>query len=105
MDIVLDLHRDGTLLLLESTDVYNFIGERTNAELELAYLIDEWCKYLNYHIIHNKDMKFGDTEYGRLEGWLNGYNFAKKIDVNRGGGIVSFRFGKYKVELHEPFEF
>ena len=104
MKIELELHKDGDLLLLESQDVYKYIGEETEADIMLAQYIDKWCEYLNYPLLHNDDMKFGDTKLSRLEGWITGYNFARKIDVKTENGVVAFRHGKHKITLNKPFK-
>ena len=105
MNIVLELHREANMLLLDSSDIYNFVGESTNADLELALYVDKWCEYLNYPFLHNGDMKFPDADYAKLEGWLDGYSFAKKIDVDESKAFVKFKFGKHNITLHQPFEF
>lgn len=105
MKIELELHKDGKFLLLESQDIYNFVDEQTTADLQLACYVDKWCEYLNYPFLHNTDMKFGDTEYSRLEGWITGFGYAKGIDVDDRNGVVSFRYGKHTVTLNKPFKF
>lgn len=44
--ILLDLHHEkGTNnLLLDSQDVFNYIGESTKAEMQLFYYLDKWCE-------------------------------------------------------------
>lgn len=103
MIIEMGLHQDGNLLLLDSQDIYEYVGENTAKELEIAYYIDKWCAYLNYPLLHNDDMKFGDTELSRLEGWIDGYNYAKQIRVEREPGNVKLRYGRYHVVLPVPF--
>ena len=105
MNIVLELHREANMLLLESADIYNFVGEETKAELELALYVAKWCEYLNYPFLHNKDMRFPDSDYAKLEGWIDGYSFAKKIDVDERKDAVRFKFGKHNITLHQPFDF
>lgn len=105
MNIVLELHREANMLLLESSDIYSFVGETTKADLELALYVAKWCEYLNYPLLHNNDMKFLDADYTKLEGWLDGYSFAKKIDVDERKDAVRFKFGKHNITLNRPFEF
>jgi hypothetical protein len=107
MKIELELHRYGNALLLESQDIYNYIGESTDSEIRLAHYIDKWCQYLNYYIsgLHNTEMAFGDTEYEGLRQWIAGYNYAKQIDVSYEKGAVHIKHGKYKITLSKPFEF
>ena len=104
MKITLELHKEGNSLLLNSQDIYEYVGETTDADFVLAYYIDKWCEYLNYPLIHNNEMKFGDPEKTRLEGWLSGFNFAKRVDVKMEGGVVILRYGKHKIILNKPFE-
>lgn len=105
MKIELKLHQFDQFLLLESADIYDFVGESKNADLELAYYVDMWCQYLNYPFLHSKNLKFADADYAKLEGWITGYNFAKKIDVDDRNGVIAFRFGKHEIVLNKPFEF
>jgi hypothetical protein len=105
MNIVLELHREANMLLLDSADIYNFVGEESNAELELALYVAKWCEYLNYPFLHNRDMRFTDADCAKLEGWIDGYSFAKKIDVDERNDAVRFKFGKHNITLHQPFEF
>ena len=105
--IKLELHKvDEKYLMLESQDVYKFVGESTNADMDLALYVDKWCEYLNWFIggMHNNDMKFADGEYYTLKGWLNGYNFAKKYDVTHKKGIVEIKGRNLLIELAIPFE-
>ena len=102
--ITLELHKDGDWLVLKSQDIYDYIGESTLQEIELAYYIDKWCEYLNYYAYSNKDMKFGDPFIARLEGWLTGYNQAKKIEVEETKTSVKIKMRGYEILLWRPFE-
>lgn len=103
MKIELELHKVDDALLLESTDIYKYIGEATKQEMMLAYYIDQWCKSLNYPLLHNQEMAFGDPEKAMLDGWIAGYNFAKNIDVSDDQGCVIIHHGKYEITLNKPF--
>lgn len=103
MKIELELHKDGDLLLLNSQDMYEYIGESSESDVMFAYYIDKWCQYLNYPLLHNDEMMFGDADLARLEGWINGYNYAKKIDARWEKGVVVFRYGKHSITLNKPF--
>lgn len=102
--IVLELHKDGDWLVLNSQDIYDYIGESTEQEIELAFYIDKWCEYLNYYAYSNRDMKFGDPFISRLEGWLSGYNQAKKIKTEETKEFVKIKMRGYNILLHKPFE-
>lgn len=105
--IRLKLHRDSAdCLMLDSQDIYEYIGESTFEEIEFALYIDKWCKYLNYHIggLHNTNMIIGDSEYSKLDGWLDGYNYAKKYEVTHHAGFVEIKTKKFLVVLERPFE-
>ena len=104
MKIELELHRDGNLLVLDSKDIYKYIGEETKADLDFAYYIDQWCQYLNYSM-YNSETAFGSPQKSLLKGWIDGYNFAKKIEPKYEKGFIVFQHGKYSVTLNEPFEF
>lgn len=103
--ITLDLHKDGNALVLNPQDIYNYIGESTPKEIELAYYIDKYCEYLNYYIYNNKEMAFGDPFIARLEGWLAGYEYAKKIEVTKNKDVVEIKMRGYRIILNKPFEF
>lgn len=105
--IILELHKEENLnsCTLESQDIYKYVGENEEQEIELALYIDKWCQYLNYHILNNKEMAFGDTDLSTLKGWLDGYNFAKKIDVQNFKDRVEIKMRGYFIVLNKPFEF
>lgn len=104
MLIELKLHKDGPFHMLDAMDVYNFIGECTDRELELANYISVWCTYLNHPLFHNPDFAFADADYAQLGGWITGYNFAKKINVEDDNETVRFKWGRHKIVLHRPYE-
>ena len=103
-NITLELHKDGNWLVLDSQDIYDYIGESTEQEIELAFYIDKWCEYLNYYAYSNKEMKFGDPFISRLEGWLAGYNQAKKIKIEETKEFVKIKMRGYDILLWRPFE-
>lgn len=102
--IELKLHNDAesNQPYLDSQDVYAFIGETSKEELEVAYYIDKWCEYLNYHIEHNNEMMFGDTTLARLEGWLTGYNHAKHLEIHQHTDKIEINMRKYFITLEKP---
>lgn len=104
-NVVLELHNDEELhaVVLDSNDIYEYVSERTIEEVELALYVDKWCTYLNYHILNNREMAFGDVDYARLEGWITGYNHAKKIDVRHFTDRVEIKMRKYFIVLKKPF--
>lgn len=103
MKITLELHKEGDLLLLNSQDIYKYIGEETEAEIRLAYYIDKWCQSLNYPFINNDEMMFGDPFRTKIDGWIDGYNYAKGIIVEHKGGVVIIHYGKHTITLNKPF--
>ena len=105
-EIRLDLHKEENSLVLNSEDVYQYVGEIKKNDIELAYYIDKWCRYLNYYIggEHNREMLFGDTEHTRLGAWLDGYNFAKKYKVEGEKSKITIRTKEYLIILHRPFD-
>lgn len=102
--IELDLHKEGNNLLLNSQDIYKYVGEITEDDIELAYYIDKYCQYLNYYVIHSREVMFGDTEYARLEGWLDGYNCAKKYLVQKRSGGFEIKTELYHIILPTPYK-
>ena len=103
MRIEMELHKEGNALVLNSQDIYNYISEETMAEVELALFVDKYCEYLNYYIDHNKEMAFGDTDFSRLEGWLDGYVFAKKYIISQKNGETHIKAGRYLIIFPKPF--
>ena len=103
--IILELHRDHNACTLDYQDIYKYISEETEKEIEFALYIEKWCEYLNYHILNNKEMMFGDTTLAKLEGWITGYNFAKKIEVTHFKDRVEIRMKGFFIILNKPFEF
>lgn len=102
--IVLELHKQDDAYVLESQDMFQYIGEMTNQEVELALYINKWCQYLNYYIFHSKDMMFSDAEYARLEGWLDGYECAKDIHVDNFDDRIEIDMKRYHIILKKPYE-
>ena len=99
--INLKLHKYDQFLLLDFQDCYNYISENTEKEVELAHYIEKFCESKNYPLLKNPDMAFDDgTEY-HLNGWVDGYNFAKhhKIDTNK----LTIEGSWYIIIYEEPF--
>ena len=103
MTIELKLHKDCQFHTLDANDVYDYIGEHSDKDLELAYYVSMWCEYLNHPLFQNPEYAYADAEYARMGGWLTGYNFAKKITVEEDNLYVKFKFGKHKVILNRPY--
>lgn len=103
-NIVMKLHQDKGVKYLDCQDVYEYITENTEEEVEIAHYIDMWCKYLNYYVAesHNKEMMFGDVEYTRIKSWIEGYTYAKKYRVSKYENKVEIKAGKYLITLMQP---
>lgn len=104
--IHLKLHKEANSLMLDSQDIYDYVGEEKAEDLELAYYISQWCDYLNWYMggMHNAEMKFADSDYSKLHGWLNGYNYAKKYDVTQTQSHTEIKTKKYLIILDTPFD-
>ena len=104
--IHLELHREDNALLLEHQDIYDYVGETTEAEMELAHFVERYCAYLNWYVsgLHNTEMKFADSEYERLKGWLSGYCYGKKYETENYPNRVEIKTPKYLIVLDRPFE-
>lgn len=104
VEITLNLHKEkGTNnLLVDFQDVFNFIGEKTRKEVELGYYLEIWCKWLNYYFTHTSTAN-GNIEEAQLRSWIDGYNYAKKIDeqVFQDRYVLSMR--GYLITLYKPF--
>lgn len=104
--ILLDLHHEkGTNnLLLDSQDVFNYIGESTKAEMQLFYYLDKWCEWLNYYFTHSSTCN-GNLEEARLRSWIGGYNYAKGIDGQEFKDCYILVMRGYEVTIKKPFAF
>lgn len=102
--IVFDLHGEENYCVLKSQDVYKYVGESNEKDVELALYTNKWCEYLNYHVFNSKEMLFGDPKFAELEGWISGYNFAKKIEVEHSPSQVVIKTKEYLIILPRPFE-
>lgn len=104
--ILLDLHHEkGTNnLLLDSQDVFNYIGESTKAEMQLFYYIDKWCEWLNYYFTHSSTCN-GNLEEAQLRAWIGGYNYAKGIDEQEFKDCYILVMRGYEVTIKKPFAF
>lgn len=106
-EIHLKLHNENNVsCMLESQDIYDYVGEEKAEDIELALYIDKWCEYLNWYVggMHNTEMKFSDSEYLILQGWIDGYNFAKKYDVSKKDNCIKIKTKKYLIILDIPFD-
>lgn len=103
MEIILELHQSDNFFTLDFQDIYQYVKEYETADVELAYYIERWCEYLNYPIHHNNEMAFGDVELARLEGWITGYNHAKKINVSHFTDRVEIKMHKHFIILKKPY--
>ena len=104
--ILLDLHHEkGTNnLLLDSQDVFNYIGESTKAEMQLFYYLDKWCEWLNYYFTHSSTCN-GNLEEAQLRSWIGGYNYAKGIDEQEFKDCYILVMRGYEVTIKKPFAF
>lgn len=104
--ILLDLHHEkGTNnLLLDSQDVFNYIGESTKAEMQLFYYLDKWCEWLNYYFTHSSTCN-GNVEEAQLRSWIGGYNYAKGIDEQEFKDCYILVMRGYEVTIKKPFAF
>lgn len=104
--ILLDLHQEkGTNnLLLDSQDVFKYIGESTKAEMQLFYYLEKWCEWLNYYITHTAT-SYGDVEEARLRAWICGYNYAKGIDEQEFSDCYILVMRGYEVTIKKPIPF
>ena len=104
--ILLDLHHEkGTNnLLLDSQDVFNYIGESTKVETQLFYYLDKWCEWLNYYFTHSSTCN-GNLEEAQLRAWIGGYNYAKGIDEQEFKDCYILVMRGYEVTIKKPFAF
>lgn len=101
--ITLNLHSEpGTKnMLLDSQEVFDFIGETTDEELQLFYYIDKWCEWLNYYFTHSSTCN-GNIEEVQMRSWLCGYNYAKQIDEQEFEDRYVLTMRKYIVTIYKP---
>lgn len=103
-EIILNVHKEkGTNnLLLDAQDVFDFIGESTNAELQLFYYLEKWCDWLNYYFTHSSTCN-GNIEEIQLRAWISGYNYAKHIDEQEFHDRYVLNMRGYLITLYKPF--
>lgn len=103
-EITLNVHREkGTNnLLLDSQDVFDFIGETTKAEMQLFCYLDKWCEWLNYYFTHKATCN-GNPDEIQLRAWLQGYNYAKQIDEQEFDDRYVLSMRGYVITLYKPF--
>ena len=104
MKIELKLHKDCQFHILDSNDVYNYIGECTDRELKLALYVSTWCTYLNHPLFQNPEFAFADADYAQLGGWIQGFNTAMRIQVEEDNNVVKIKYGRDRIILHKPYE-
>lgn len=104
-EITLNLHREkGTNnLLLDSQDVFDYIGENTNAEVQLFYYLDKWCEWLNYYFTHSSTCN-RNLEEAQLRAWICGYNYAKQIDEQEFNDRYVLVMRGYCITIYKPFQ-
>ena len=105
-EILLDLHHEkGTNnLLLDSQDVFDYIGESTKAEIQLFCYLDKWCEWLNYYFTHSATRN-GNLEEAKLRAWIDGYNYAKGIDEQELDSSYLLVMKGYRIVIRKPFAF
>lgn len=103
-EIILELHHEkGTNnLLLDSQDVFHFIGEATDRERELFFYIDKWCEWLNYYFTHSATCN-GNPDELQMRSWLQGYNYAKKIEEHEYDDRYVLSMRGYLITIYKPF--
>lgn len=104
VEITLNVHKEkGTNnLLLDSQDVFDFIGESTNAEMQLFYYLDRWCEWLNYYFTHTSTCN-GNPEELQMRAWLSGYNYAKRIDEQEFNDRYVLSMRGCVITIYKPF--
>ena len=101
-EIIFGLHKQDGVFVLDAQDVFQHITEATKEERELAFYLGKWCELLNYYVFHSKELMFGDAEYARLDGWIDGYNHAKAIQIYDHDDRVEIDMKKYHIILNKP---
>ncbi len=103
MEIKLELHKTGNLLLLEEQDIYGFVSENTKKEIDLAMFLGKVIEFLNYPLLHNTEMSFDDGYYKELSGWINGFSYAHHITFDEIGSVENITFSKFRITVPKPF--
>lgn len=103
IQIKLTLHRYDQFLLLDSQDCYQYIGENTEKEVELAHYIEMFCESKNYSLLKNPEMAFDDGKEFQLNGWVDGYNYAKHHKIDEKNHTIEGSW--YKISYEEPFAY
>jgi hypothetical protein len=104
IEITFNLHQEkGTNnLLVDFQDVFKFIGESTRKEVELGFYLEKWCEWLNYYFTHSPTAN-GNIDEAHLRSWIDGYNYAKKIDEQEFHDRYVLSMRGYLITLYKPF--
>ena len=87
---------------VDVSDMYPFIDENNERDVELITVVQKYCYLLNYYNEHNKGMMFFDREYIAVKEWLKGYFFAKKVEVKETVKDVQFTLFNTSVVIEKP---
>ena len=102
MTIHLHLRKIDDALLLDSQDIYEFIDESSEKNVKFTLYLSKLCDYLNHSVTGNSDMRFGDTDYAYLGGWLSGYETAMGYEIINTSETCTVKTKEYFVILDKP---
>lgn len=107
LQIKIDLEHDETLgaCLLDFQSVFNkgYLNEYDDKYLRLGMYLNKLCELYNYPILRNKNLRFDDGDYCRLQGWVNGYDYAIKHKIQELPGSVIIKGRWYEIRFDKPF--
>lgn len=102
--IDLSLHCDeNNSLTLDFQDVLEELSENDEEDVEFAHYAEKYCQYLNYFTCHNRELAVLDADYARLDGWINGYNMAKRAIISEVKGKILVKIKIRKKTFHISF--
>lgn len=102
--IILKVHpaKGASYSLLEHQDIYEFIGESTVEEIDLAFYISKWCDWLNHYVTDSVPVH-GDIKGTELRSWIQGYNYAKHVDETEFSDSYVLSMKGYLITIYKPY--
>lgn len=80
----------------EPEKVIPILGEFTEKEVRLCYVIGRICDYLTY-FDNNSPTGFGNPDYAEKQGWIAGFFYGAKAEFTMTDKCVSFKLWGYDV--------
>lgn len=90
------------LYLLDSQDIFDYVGEEKREDIQLYYYLDKWCDYLNYPFMHSYTA-YGNPDESLLRGFIDGFNYAKSIREEQTDTHYYLSMRGYEIKIEKPY--